>query len=158
MVCKFLKIGKCQRKFYKKLVWIQRHSSPPALAGAVLEASRHRKAPPLYTHISQNGIFDTTPPCNLRESKKVVPCTVCRWGWRLCWWGVGGSKSIALSALTSPPLFSVAKTRFIPKVSFLKLFVCCGVSVRCRWSSCFRLICSGGSDFFPSALLLSFSE
>lgn len=38
----------------------------------------------------------------------------------------GGSKSLALSALTSPPLFSVAKTRFIPKVSFSKLFVCCG--------------------------------
>ena len=35
---------------------------------------------------------------------------------------MGGSKSIALSALTSPPLFSVAKTRFIPKVSFLRFF------------------------------------
>ena len=56
----------------------------------------------------------------------------------------GGSKSLALSALTSPPLFSVAKTRFIPKVSFLRFFVCCGVFVRCRCSSCFRLISSGG--------------
>ena len=45
---------------------------PPALAGAVLAASRHRNRAYLYTTISRNEHGSTTPPCNLRESKKVV--------------------------------------------------------------------------------------
>lgn len=74
MVCKFLKIGKCQRKFYKKLVWIQRHSSPPALAGAVPESFHTVTAPHCTQTFLKMNYFDATPPMlPNREGKGCVP-------------------------------------------------------------------------------------
>ena len=73
---------------------------------------------------------------------------------------MGGSKSIALSALTSPPLFSVAKNPFIPKVSFLEIFVFCGASVLVSVLFLFPAdkLRGGGLISPPSALLILFSE
>ena len=67
---------------------MQRHSSPPALAGAVLEAVRHRKQPHYTQIFPEMKNSDTTPPYSFRREQKrgmLVRC-VC-WQYRLWEWG-----------------------------------------------------------------------